>query len=92
MPHMHLFYKIFEGLNEIMYVNSLAHCPAHGRCLKNVFSLLYVLCINCWVKQKVLLAWQNLFCLGSGLLMTVCLPDAFIHKGHLYLSLYPAPS
>lgn len=54
MPHMHLFYKVFEGLNEIMYVNSLCfHCPAHGRCfLKNVFSLLYVLCISCWVKQK----------------------------------------
>ena len=71
---MHLFYKIFERLNEIMYVNSLAHCLAHSRCLKNVFSFLYVLCINCWVKQKVLLAWQSLFCLGSGLVMNVCLP------------------
>ena len=92
MPHMQLSYKIFEALNEIMYVNSLTHCPAHGRCLKNEFSILYVLCINCWVKQKVLLPWQSLFCLGSGFLMNVCLPDVLIHKAHLYFLLHPAPS
>lgn len=81
MPHMHTFYRIFEGLNEIMYVNRLAHCLAHGRRLKNVFSLLHVLYIKCWVKHKVLLAWQSLFCLSSALLLNVWLPDAFFHKG-----------
>lgn len=44
-----------------------------------------------WVKQKVLLAWQSLLCLGSGLLLNVCLPDASSIKDRHTSPPPPAP-
>lgn len=75
-----------------MYVKCLAQCPAHGKYQKR-FLASPPLCPLCqlpeWVKQKVLLAWQSLFCLGSGLLLNVFLFDASSINGDVPLILSP---
>lgn len=44
-----------------------------------------------WVKQKVLLAWQSLLGLGSGLLLDVWLPDACSVNGGCNSHPHPLP-